>query len=147
MTLTVDLYPIASDTAAQSAITLTEATNRKTVYTGTVTAAAVGRYIALVKSGSDFLGNFIFNLKDDTETYFAEDPGAELRVRTPAAELSAVPAATPSMEEMIQFIYMALRNQKTATSSAITISNGAGTPIATRTVSTDGTTLTTGEYT
>lgn len=54
-TLTLDLYPDGSDTAAASAVTLTEATNRKSIYTGSVTGLS-GLHLGLIKSGSTVVG-------------------------------------------------------------------------------------------
>lgn len=63
-----------------------------------------------------------------------------------ATELSAVPAASPNLHAMVQFMYMAVRNKETQTASARTVANDAGTAIASSTVSDDGTTYTKGEF-
>lgn len=64
-TLTLDLYPLGSDTAAASAITLTEATNRKCTYTGTTTAALTGVHLAIAKESTTVRGEG-YVLMDDT---------------------------------------------------------------------------------
>lgn len=51
-TLTADIYPFGSDTAIVSGVTLTEETNRKGLYIGTVTDALAGLYEVHVKLGS-----------------------------------------------------------------------------------------------
>lgn len=61
-------------------------------------------------------------------------------------ELGGVPSATASAEARLQFLYQALRNQVTVTASTQTISNDAGTVIATASVSDDGATFTRGEF-
>ena len=54
--LTVDVYPDGSDTAAASAVALTEATNRKTVYSYS-SATLTGLHRLLVKLGSVVIGS------------------------------------------------------------------------------------------
>ena len=63
-----------------------------------------------------------------------------------ATELAAVPAASPDLHTMIQWVYMKIRNKETQTSSAATISNDAGSAIGTSVSSDDTTTFTKGEY-
>lgn len=58
----------------------------------------------------------------------------------------AAPAATPSLSAALMLMYMALRNQETATATARTIRNDAGTIIATAVLSDDATTFTKGEF-
>ena len=68
-------------------------------------------------------------------------------VRTDTAtELAAVPAASPALHTMVQFIYMKIRNKETSTASAATINDDAGSAIGTSTLSDDATTFTKGEY-
>ena len=62
------------------------------------------------------------------------------------AELSGVPSATPTFEDALMFLYMALRNRRDTTATADEIHNDAGTAIATSTLSDDATTFTKGEY-
>jgi hypothetical protein len=57
-----------------------------------------------------------------------------------ATELSSIPGASPNLHAMIQLIYMALRNKIDVTASAKEIHNDAGTVLATKTLSDDGTT-------
>jgi len=63
-----------------------------------------------------------------------------------ATELSATPAASPSLHSMVQLIYMAVRNEYTSTASASTIRNNAGTAIGTSSDSDDGTTFSRGKH-
>ena len=58
----------------------------------------------------------------------------------------AAPSATPTLRNAIMLLYMALRNKETQTATTRTISNDAGTTIASSTVSDDGTTYTKGEF-
>lgn len=58
------------------------------------------------------------------------------------SELSAVPSSTPTMRQILMFLFMALRNKRTATGSQEKIHNSSGTAIATATVSDSGTTFT-----
>lgn len=62
------------------------------------------------------------------------------------AELSAVPTATPTLRQMIQFAFMWFRNKSTQTSSQRRLfADDGSTAVATETVSDDGTTYTKGE--
>lgn len=72
LTLTVELYPEASDTIANgSGDSCTEATNRKGYYSATVEEALAGWYLAVFKSGSTPVGASWVLLADDTNTYVA----------------------------------------------------------------------------
>lgn len=55
-------------------------------------------------------------------------------------ELSAIPAASPSLKEALALLYMALRNKIDITSTAKEIHNDAGTVLATKSLSDDGVT-------
>ena len=63
------------------------------------------------------------------------------------SELSGVPSATPTIQQALMLSYMSLRNEHTATSSQEKIKNNAGTPIATATLSDDGSTFSKGQLT
>lgn len=69
LTLTVDMYPIGSDTVAAAAISLTEATNRKGLYTATTTAALIGLHNAFLKLGSTVIGTGYVVMTDDTSVH------------------------------------------------------------------------------
>lgn len=58
------------------------------------------------------------------------------------SELTAPPAATPTMVQAVMLVYMALRNKRDATATLDEIHNDAGTVIAKSTLSDDGTTFT-----
>lgn len=60
-------------------------------------------------------------------------------------ELGSVPAASPTVIQALALIYMALRNKLTVTSSAKTIHNDAGTALAAKALSDNGTTYTEAE--
>lgn len=62
------------------------------------------------------------------------------------AELTGIPAATPTLTQAIMTLYMSLRNNHTATSTQEKIYNNAGSAIATSSVSDDGTTYTKGKF-
>lgn len=61
-------------------------------------------------------------------------------------EISAVPAASPTLAEALAFLYMGLRNKLTCTASQEQIHNGAGAVVATAALSDDGTTFTREEF-
>lgn len=63
-----------------------------------------------------------------------------------ATELSAIPAASPDLHSMVQFLYMLFRNAGTQTATTQTAKDDAGANIGTATVSDDGTTFTKGKF-
>lgn len=63
------------------------------------------------------------------------------------SELAAVPAASPNLHSMIQFVYMESRNKRTSTATASTINDDAGSAIGTSVDSDDATTFTRGKHT
>lgn len=65
-----------------------------------------------------------------------------LRTDTMTELSQAAPSATPTMEEAIMLLYMAVRNKLTVTSTEKGFHNDAGTKIAKKTLSDDGTTYT-----
>ena len=73
LTITVDVFPHDSDTAAQSAIAMTEETNRKGIYKGDVTAAITGWHSVHLDLSGTNIGVFDVNLADTTDTHFARD--------------------------------------------------------------------------
>ncbi len=73
LTLTCDVYPRASDTANQSGITLTEETNRKGTYSGSVTGAASGISTFKVKSSSVVIAEVTSYILDTTASFIVED--------------------------------------------------------------------------
>lgn len=76
LTLTVDLYPLGSDTIAASAVVLTEATNRKGLYTGTTAAALTGLHNAFLKTGTTVVGIGFVVMSDDTDIHRIVDTPA-----------------------------------------------------------------------
>ena len=65
-----------------------------------------------------------------------------LRTDTMTELSQAAPSATPTMEEAIMLLYMAVRNKLTVTSTEKGFHNDSGTKIAKKTLSDDGTTYT-----
>jgi hypothetical protein len=76
LTLTVDLYPLGSDTVGASGIALTEATNRKGLYTGTTAAALAGEFQAFIKTGTTVVGLGYVVMSDDTAVHRVVDNAA-----------------------------------------------------------------------
>ena len=60
-------------------------------------------------------------------------------------ELASVPAASPTLEQALALLFMALRNKVTATASVLTIHNDAGSALGTKGLSDDDTTYTEAE--
>ena len=93
-TLEAELYPLGSDTRAGSPIALTERTNCKGLYRGTVTGLS-GWHVARVVAGDETAALWYVNLANDDGVYHCHDiipvvqaPGAGLPVIT----IPAVPA-------------------------------------------------------
>ncbi|MCK5225158.1 MAG: hypothetical protein KAQ89_00415 [Planctomycetes bacterium] len=68
-----------------------------------------------------------------------------IKTDTIAEMAQGVPAATPTMEDAIMYLYMYFRNEVTQTSSTLSLKNDGGTVITKATVSDDATTFTKGE--
>jgi hypothetical protein len=73
LTLTTDVFPRGSDTAAQTGIELTEATNRKGTYSGEVTAEIDGWISVKVKSGTSVIGELTTTIEDTTDAQVLEE--------------------------------------------------------------------------
>ena len=77
---------------------------------------------------------------------FSAGPNVNISTATGTlTELVAVPAASPTIAQGLALLYMALRNSSTATATARTVKNDAGTTIGTATMSDNGTTFTQGK--
>src|SRR5690606_23827382 len=74
-TLTLELYPLGSDTIANTGgDSLTEHTNRKGFYQATVTESLSGWHHVLVKDGSTAVANGYIYLTDTTDVHRTEAP-------------------------------------------------------------------------
>lgn len=76
LTLTLELYPVASDVIANTAggDALTESPNRKGRYVATVTEAIAGDHFAVIKSGSVLIANgWVLDLADTTDEQYVGD--------------------------------------------------------------------------
>src|SRR5690606_2289016 len=75
LALTLELYPLGSDTIANgSGDSLTEATNRKGLYVATVTEALTGWHHAIVFHGSTPVAEGYIYLTDTTDVHRPEAP-------------------------------------------------------------------------
>lgn len=74
-TLTLELYPLGSDTIANTGgDSLTENTNRKGFYQATVTESLTGWHQIVVKDGSTAVANGYIYLTDTTDVHRTEAP-------------------------------------------------------------------------
>lgn len=71
----------------------------------------------------------------------------EYNLSTSIPELGAVTSASDSVANMVTLMHMAMRNELTNTATVLTVKNDAGTAIATKSLSDDGTTYTEGGMT
>ncbi|MHB1950106.1 MAG: hypothetical protein ACYCQK_01375 [Acidiferrobacteraceae bacterium] len=92
LTLTADMYPFGSDTAAFSAVALTEATNRKGLYVNSaaIVNPAGGWYDFVLKSGGSYLGNMTSYVPNLAGTYRIADRAVTVAV---GDETLSIPAA------------------------------------------------------
>jgi hypothetical protein len=93
----------------------------------------------------------VFGLENNTLTAasLAADAGTEIATAVGAltlTELTGIPSASPALKDALALLYMAVRNLRTTTATADTISNDAGATIATATLSDNGTTFSKSEY-
>lgn len=115
--------------------------------------AAVDTEVAAIKAKTDQLTFTVSNQVDATASTIATAAKAEINaevvdvVRTDTnAELSALPGASPTMTQMLLFLYEIARNKITTTSTQQKLHKDDGTTVlGTWAVSDDGTTFTKGE--
>ena len=73
LTITLDVFTLDSDTAEQTALVCTEATNRKGLYTtANFTDTLAGRHLIVKKESSVVIGNDFGDLVNANGTYDAE---------------------------------------------------------------------------
>ena len=102
---------------------------------GAVTAA--GDYIGSLNAPAG-AGAFFMSL---ASVYNVEKAGIGIWAK-PLAELSpGSPPITPTLEEALMLLYMALRNKLVTTTNSVTLHNAAGTPITVASASDDGETF------
>lgn len=80
LTLTCDLYPDGSDTAAASAQSMTEATNRKGYYTASITGLS-GLHFVNIKNGSLVIGYGYVIMASAGTVYLMDDRGVTSNVK------------------------------------------------------------------
>jgi hypothetical protein len=91
--LTLKLYPRAGGAIVNggSGDALTESGDTPGLYLATVTEALSGLYAARVFSGSDLLGAYLVDLRDDTNAYDLADPSVAIGMgATAVAEIAAL---------------------------------------------------------
>lgn len=90
-TLTLDVFTLASDTAVQSALTCTEATNRKGLYVSqSFTDTLDGRHYIVKKESGTAIGSELVTLANASATYDADSV-------SPAAAVVAATKADPAL--------------------------------------------------
>lgn len=82
LTLTADIYPRGSDTVAQTAVVLTEETNRKGTYSGSVTAEVEGWITVKVKSGTAVVSELTVEIEDTTVEQILEERLSVIGIQT-----------------------------------------------------------------
>jgi hypothetical protein len=119
-TLTVTLYPRGSDTASVSGVALTERTNQKGVYRGTITPTLSGWYRCSVLSGSTPLV-VTDALFDGSATVYAGDAPPTLSIYTPTTPAVTIPAP-PSSTQTTAWCYVYDKAGALADGAKITVS-------------------------
>lgn len=117
-TLTLSLFPHGSDTAAVSGLTLTEATNRKGVYTTTTTAALTGLHMAVAFSGSTPLGQGYVLMDDTTANHVVQETAAI--ANTTATRSASAAGITKNTAQVFQFL-MVDSNDHTTPKTSLTV--------------------------
>jgi len=102
LTLTMNVYPIGNDTAAQTGIVLTEQTNRKGFYRGNITESISGHYtLSVLNSGNVIAVGDIFNLQDTTGLQYEQDLSDANIIK---AGGNPTPIDGKSLESALQYI-------------------------------------------
>jgi len=82
-TITLDVFTLDSDTAVQSALTCTEATNRKGLYvTANFTDTLAGRHLIVKKIGGTAIGNDLVDMLNASATYDSHALASQRVTRT-----------------------------------------------------------------
>lgn len=90
LTLTLDVFTLSSDTAEQSGLTCTEATNRKGLYTtATFEDTLAGRHYIVKKSGGTAIGSDFVDLLNASATYDAHQVGTRRITRSKVSASSS----------------------------------------------------------
>ena len=97
--------------------------------------------IGTAGAGLTALGGMSTTMKAQVNTEVVDVLGTD----TLAEMAQGIPPAAPTFKQAVMYLYMRLRNKLTVTSSELAIYNDAGTKIAKKTVSDDGTTYTEAE--
>ena len=74
---TLELYPFGSDTIAVAALTLTEATNRKGLYSTTTTAGLTGWHHAIIKVSTQVIAVGIVYMTNDTTIHRVKEQASD----------------------------------------------------------------------
>ena len=101
--------------------------------------------LANIKTLIDALTAFVEGLHDLSAAQVNAEVVDALGTDTIAELAQGIPAATPTIKTALMFLYMALRDELTVTSSELGIHNDAGTKIAKKALSDNGTTYTEGK--
>lgn len=102
-TLTLELYPLGSDTIANTGgDSLTENTNRKGFYQATVTESLTGWHQIVVKDGSTAVANGYIYLTDTTDVHRTEAPPWSVLAGLVVPEVDLVDAPNETAIEAIQ---------------------------------------------
>jgi hypothetical protein len=109
LTLSVDLFAINSDAVAQSASSVTESVNRKSVYNAVFTDVAAGTYQLIAFSGANSVALWEVDLTLTTATFRAYDP------LNPKSIRNALGMNTNNLDSQLNSI----NNNVTASSSPI----------------------------
>lgn len=89
-TITLDVFTLSSDTAEQSGLTCTEATNRKGLYTTqNFTDTLAGRHYIVKKIGGTAVGADLVDLLNVSGTYDAHSVGTKRITRTKVSASSS----------------------------------------------------------
>lgn len=137
-----DVTDILTDTGTTLPGTLSTLTTNLATVDGIVDSILLDTAeIGTAGAGLTDLGGMSTGMKAEVNAEIVD----VLRTDT-ATELSGVPAASPALHTMMQWVYMVHRNKVTSTATATTVNNDAGSAIGTSTDSDDTTTFTRGEF-
>ena len=117
-------------------------------------ALSAGESTVVMLKGADAMAPCLLEIELDAIDYQQAIPtAAGIKAQVVAAlssdqqsELSVIPSATPTIASALMLIYMALRNQVTATATQIKIRKDDGSVVATASANDDGTTFTRGKF-
>lgn len=134
----IQIFKHSNDGTRTEVVPFTYMDGSNPTYTYTYTFIDIGSYVISYRI---FLNSKYYYGEDSVDVVISEDSGTDI-----LSELTSTPPATPTLNEAIMFLYMALRNRTQTTNSQIAITNSNKSIISKADLHDDGKIFTKDEY-